>query len=106
MLIKNPAICTTLEIWQPRYSSLYSDTQERVALLAVYKVEHASPIIIISFTKAAHLRGQRFAIKKSTVLKCPVDSNGSIPCFSVRMSLLEPWQSAAEVKEIIEGFGW
>jgi hypothetical protein len=100
MIINKPHYCTKLPIWAPRYSSAYSDTNERVALLAQYKVLQASPVIIIEFTKAKHLEGQRFCIKKDDVLRCPIDSNGKIPCYAVPMSKLESWESTAEAHDL------
>lgn len=100
MIIARPSMCTTLEIWAPRYSDVYTATDERVALLAQYKVNYASPVILITFTKAKHLIGQRFCIKRSEVQRCKVDTNGKIPCYAVPMSRLENWDSVAEVKAI------
>lgn len=89
-----------MEIWQPRYSDAYTDTDERVALLARYKVEQASPVILVEFTKAKHLAGQRFCIRREDAMKCPVDSNGKIACYAVPMSRFDTWQTAAEVRDI------
>ena len=102
MIIQKPWTLTKLQIWFPKYSSAYT-TGERVALLAVYKVEQASPVIIVEFTKADHLKGQRFCIKREDAMKCPVDSNGKIACYAVPMSKLERWESAQEVAQIAEG---
>ena len=96
---------TVLDIWFPRYSSLYA-TGERVALLSKSKVDHATPWLIINFTKAKHLQGQRFCIKRVEAQECPLDSNGTIPCYAVAMSKLQPYDTAEEVKHIIDGFGW
>lgn len=97
MTINKPHLLTHLPIWAPRYSSAYTDTDERVALLAQYKVVQASPVIIVEFTKAKHLAGQRFCIRKEDVLRCPLDSNGKIPCYAVPMSKFEGWETGAEL---------
>ena len=100
MIINKPHLLTKLDIWQPRYSSAYTDTNERVALLAQYKVQQASPVILINFTKAKHLMGQRFCITREAAMRYPVDSNGKIGCYAVPMSAFEQWETAAEVAQI------
>lgn len=102
MIINKPHFCTKLDIWFPRYSDAYTDTNERVALLAQYKIAQSSPLIIVNFTKAKHLLGQRFCIRKQDVQHYPIDSNGKIPCYAVPMSAFEPWESAQEVRELAE----
>lgn len=100
MTINKPHICTRLDIWFPRYSSAYTDTGERVALLSKDKVDHATPVFIVNFTKAKHLLNQRFAITREDAMRFPIDSNGKIPCYAVPMSAFEHWESAAEVAAI------
>lgn len=100
MIIHKPHLCTVLDIWTPRYSSAYTETAEQVALLAKYKVDQSSPVIIINFTKAKHLAGQRFCIKKVDVQRCNLDSNGKIPCYAVPMSMFESWESGSEARDI------
>lgn len=85
-----------LEIWFPRYNDQYTDKKEKVALLAKYKVDQSTPVILIKFTKAKHLDGQRFAIKRADAIKCPIDTNGKIPCYAVPMSKLDDWETNAE----------
>lgn len=97
MIINKPHHCTVLEIWTPRYSDAYKEHGERVALLAQYKVDQSSPYIIIKFTKAKHLIGQRYAIRKVDAQACKIDSNGKIPCYAVPLSKLESWESGQEV---------
>ena len=103
MIVRYPHMTTKLEIWFPRYSSAYTETGERVALLAKYKIERATPQIIVEFTKAKHLIGQRFAINKNYVMNCPIDSNGKIPCYAVPMSAFDTWETPEELetREII-----
>lgn len=100
MIIDKPSLCTHMNIWSPRYSSKYGEAQEWVALLSQYTVHHASSTIIVEFTKAKHLKGQRFAITRDKIQKCAVDSNGKIPCYAVPMSMFETWDTPAEVKTI------
>lgn len=102
MIFKDPSKFTKLEIWYPRYSSKYTNWQERVVLLAQYKVQHATEWILVEFSKAKHLKGQRFCIKRRDVMQCPIEPNGSIPCYAVRMSQLEGWSTHVEVIETIE----
>lgn len=106
MIFKNPSLLTHLDIWKPRYSDQYKDTGERVALLAQYKVNQTSPWIIIEFSRAPHLAGQRFCIKRAEVEKCPIDSNGKIPCYAVPMSKFENWSTTEEVMDDLRSFGW
>lgn len=106
MIFNKPSLLTKLNIWAPKYSAKYTDIKERVALLAVYKVDHASPWILVEFTKAKHLLGQRYCVKRSEVQACRVESNGSIPCYAVPMSKLEDWITVSEVEENINSFGW
>lgn len=105
MIFNRPELLTHLDIWAPRYSDQY-EGGERVALLAKYKVDQASPWIIIEFTKAKHLLGQRYCIKRSDVQSCKLDSNTKIPCYSVPMSKLEHWETVNEIKNTVESFGW
>lgn len=110
MIFKTPHILTKIEVWFPKYSTKYTDLKERVALLACYKVDGGSPWIIVEFTKAQHLKGQRYCIKRSDAQACPVVMNGNkktaIPCYEVPMSKLENWDTVDEVKQVIAGFGW
>lgn len=102
MIINKPHLVTKLPIWAPRYSDAYTDTDERVALLAQYKVQQATPVLIVEFTKAKHLAGQRFAILREKAMSYPLDSNGKIPCYAVPMSAFENWETGQEVSEIAE----
>lgn len=101
MILKNPHLLTRLEIWFPRYKDKWN-TDESVVLLAKYKVDQASPWILIEFTKAKHLKGQRYCISRATAQTCPLDSNTKIPCYAVPMSRLERWDTVEEVKATAE----
>ena len=104
MIINKPHLCTKLPIWAPKYSAKYQDEYgERIALLHKNKVIYGSPIIIIEFTRANHLLGQRFAILKRDAQKHKVGSNGTAPMYEIPMSQLESWESAAEINAIVNG---
>lgn len=103
MIIHKLHLCTKLNIWAPRYSSAYTETEERVALLAKYKVDAGSPVIIVNFTKAKHLEGQRYCIKKTDAQQYPIDTNGKIECYAVPMSAFDSWETAQEVADIAYG---
>lgn len=92
MILKSPHLCTKLEIWSPRY-------HDSVVLLSQNKVHHASSVILIEFTKAKSLIGQRFCVTRDVVQSCPLETNGKIPCYCVKMSLLESWESGQEIAE-------
>lgn len=98
-LIHKPHLLTRLEIWAPKYSTAYTDTEERVALLAKYKVDYASPVIIVEFTKAKHLMFQRFCIDREKAKSFPLESNTKIPCYAVPMSAFEPYELATELRD-------
>ena len=72
-----------LEIWQPRY-------KDNTVLLAQYKVDACKEDEIdIKFTKAKHLEGIKFFIKKSEAQKYPMCDNGRISCYEVPFNMLE-----------------
>lgn len=90
---------STMVIWFPRYSDAYKESQERVALLAKYKVDSSQPHIIVEFSKAKHLIGQRYHIKRSEAMTYPLDNNGKIPCYAVPMSAFDYYEWASEVRD-------
>lgn len=95
MIIKSPHLCTKIDIWSPKYSG---KDGWRV-LIAKYKVHHGSGILLINFTKAKHLKGQRFAITRDAVQRCDIVGNGKIACYSVPFDLFENYETAEEVRE-------
>lgn len=101
MIINYPHLCTKLEIWAPKYSKVHIEG-EWVVLISKYKAHHSSPVILIEFTKAKHLKGQRFAIERSKAEKFPIVSNGRIDCYEIPFSELENWETAKEVREVAE----
>jgi hypothetical protein len=100
IILNSPHMTTELNIWAPRYSSAYTETGEKVALLAKYKVDKATPVFRVRFTKAKHLDGQRFAIRKDTAQSYPLDSNGTIACYAVPMSAFHDWATQTEVNNL------
>ena len=106
MIFNKPSLLTHLEIWAPKYSEAHKVGGERVALLAKYKVDAGSPWLIVEFTKAKHLLGQRYCIKKAAAQSCTIDYDQKIPMYAVPMSKLENWTTVVEEKAIINSFGW
>ena len=106
MIFNRPHQLTKLDIWSPRYKDKHGELAEPVVLLAQYKVEQASPWIIVNFSKAKHLKGLRHCIKRSSAQSSPLDSNSKIPCYAVPLSKFENWDTVDEVKQTIKGFGW
>ena len=106
MIFNWPERLTHMDIWSPRYKDKHGDLAEPVVLLAQYKVQAASPWIIVNFTKAKHLFGQRYCIRRSEAERCKLDTNTKIPCYAVPLSKFENWDSAQEVRETVNSFGW
>lgn len=102
VIFNRPHVLTRLEVWAPRYKDKHGDLAEPVVLLAKYKVDQASPWILVDFTKAKHLMGQRFCIMRMDAQNCRLDSNTKIPCYAVPLSKFEGWDSGAEVLEVIK----
>lgn len=102
MIINKPHLCTKIQVWTPRYKDKYRDYGEYVALVHKNKVDFASPVIIIEFTKAKHLMGQRFSIRKQDAQRHEIGTNGVAPMYIIPMSSFEPYETAAEVRDIAE----
>ena len=96
MIINQPGLTTKLEIWAPKY---HTETGGYEVWLHKRKVDFGTPQIIIEFTKAKHLAGQRFAIMKKQAMSYPVGTNGKAPMYRVPIDDLESWESAKEVAE-------
>ena len=105
MIITKSTPVTTIEIFYPRYHDKTHDRKEWVALLAQYKVLQASDVIRVVFTKARHLKGYEGYIRRSEAMKCPLDTNGKIPCYAVSMDKLER-NETPEILETIKEIGW
>lgn len=99
IIIKSPHLCTKVEIWAPKY---HTETDEYEVWISKSKIYHASPIIIVEFTRAKHLMGQRFAITRTEAQKYKEVTNGKIVCLAVPMSALQHWTSTQEIKETVK----
>ncbi len=64
----------SIEIWNPRW-------WDRKVLIAKYKVKDGDNEIV--FTKAKTLKGKTFIISGDDIRKCPLETNGKIPCYAV-----------------------
>lgn len=106
MIFKAPHRLTQIDIWSPRYKDKHGGLAEPVVLLAKYKVDAGSPWLIIEFTKAKHLMGQRYCIKRNVAQDCKLDTNTKIPCYAVPLSKFEGWDTVDEVNKLISSFGW
>ena len=69
-----------IEIWQPKYST-------KKVLIAKYKVSPGKNTI--KFTKAKHLKDMKFEIDSMDIVNCPLESNGTIPCYAVPFDKLK-----------------
>lgn len=79
MILSKNAPRGYFEIWQPRW-------KDRVVLLATYKVSHHNEI---RFTKAPTLPGSYY-VSGDVAKNCPVETNGTISCYAVPMTKIEP----------------
>lgn len=68
-----------IEIWTPRY-------HDDVCLIAKRKVREGWNYI--KFTKDKHLKAV-YRITGANIKKCPLETNGKIPCYAVPMDALE-----------------
>lgn len=99
MILNKPHLLTKLEIWHPKYNTEHGDWEVWVLKR---KVAYASPVILIEFTKAQHLIGQRFCMRRQVVEKCEVGTNGKAEVYRIPFNKLEDWSSAQEVREVAE----
>jgi hypothetical protein len=68
-------------IWQPRY-------KDKTVLIAKYKVRERNKI---TFTKANHLTGEYY-LSGDTIKNSPLETNGSIACYAVKVDELQEWK--------------
>lgn len=97
MIINKPYLCTKVEIWNPKYNT---DSDDWEVWLSVRKMNYASSVVIIEFTKAKHLMGQRFCVRRQDVEHCEQGTNGKIPIFKVPFSKLESYETTSEIRNI------
>ncbi len=69
-----------IEIWQPRW-------HDRKVLIAKYKVSSGKNKIV--FTKTKCFKDKVFEIDGSLIIKYPLETNGTIPCYAVPLDKLE-----------------
>lgn len=100
MTLNNVHLLTRVQIWHPRYSDKHGVLAEPKVLIAKYKVHHGSSVLLVEFTKAKSLIGQRFCITRDAAQRYPVETNGKIECYSIPISALEPWETYDELNEI------
>lgn len=101
MIVKNPNVLTNLDIWSPRYKDKYGELAEPVVLMAKYKVDAASPVIIVTFSKAKHLMGQRYCIPRHEAQAHKLGSNTKIPCYEIPLSHLYTFNTVDEIKKTV-----
>lgn len=108
MIINSPHLCTYIEVWAPLYHTKYRKYGEAVALVHRDKVYRSSAVIIINFTRAKHLSGQRFCILREDAMKHEIGTNGAEPdnMYIIPMSHLDGWQSGREISEIARSIKW
>lgn len=115
MTIDNPQQLTTFEVWSPKYSTKFGKEGEWCALIPVYKVDAATAVFIVKWTKAKHLLGLRHCIRKSQAQEHPVTNvknkqGGITPMYTIPLSKFDTWitktEEAQQIKESIGILGW
>lgn len=99
MVIHKLHLCTRIPIWNPKYSGDSAAGNWEV-WISQSKVNFASPVVIIEFTKAKHLIGGRFCIRKQDIQRSPVGTNGKIPVYKVPFDKLESYETASELRDL------
>lgn len=90
MLISKRTPINTIEIFTPRY-------HDRVVLVAKYKVKQHNKIV---FTKAKHLKGKEYYLSQEQAQKYPINSNGRIDCYAVKLDDLDILEYKEDVRDI------
>lgn len=67
-----------IEIWSPRWN-------DRKVLIAKYKVGTFNKI---RFTKAKNLVGKEYQMNGADIARYPIETNGTIACYSVDLDTL------------------
>jgi len=68
-----------IAIWEPRW-------HDRKVLIAKYKVKTGENDLI--FTKAKCLQGKTYKVHSRDIVDCPIETNGTIPCYAVPLSVV------------------
>lgn len=97
MIISKAYLLTKLDIWFPKY---HTPSGEPEVWISQYKAVHSSGVILINFTKAKHLVGQRYCVRRDDVVRSPVGTNGRIAVYRVPFAKLEAWETQEEVYAI------
>lgn len=97
MIIAKPHLCTKVQIWNPKYNT---DSGDWEVWISQRKVTYGSPVIIVEFTKAKHLIGQRFCVRRQDVERSEVGTNGRIPVYKLPFDKLEGYDLASEIRDL------
>lgn len=84
MLVPKYDHVKTITIWSPRYSTGH-------VLIAKHHISAQVPHYKIIFTKAKSLPGEYY-LSYHTIVKSKRDSNGSVPCYAVKLEHLEDFE--------------
>lgn len=88
MILDHLTPAQQFDIKQPRW-------KDRVVLLAAHKVGTHNRIV---FTESPTLAGEYY-ISGRDVHMCPLESNGKIDCYAVKLSYLEPLERQPRSKK-------
>ncbi len=99
MIITKKTPITTIDLWHPRY-------HDKRFLLACYKVSHALPTVVITFSKSKSQQGLRYALPKSKIMTYPIVFNGKIDCYAVPQADWETVDTPADVFKELTEMGW
>lgn len=94
MILNKIHLLTKLEIWYPKYGD--TDGWE-VWISQSPPLQRDNPI---EFTKAKHLKGQRFYVRRDDVVRSPLGSNGQIAVYRVPFAMLESWETQQEAYDL------
>jgi hypothetical protein len=105
MIINKPWLTTDIDIWAPRYKDWSHDKKELVVLIPDYKIQNATPVFRMHFTRAKHLRGLRYCMQRTDALRCPIEqvkskSGIQVPMRVIPLSMFGAWESGAEARDL------
>lgn len=99
------ALMTRHEVFTPRYHDKRdSDEKEWVCLIPCYKIRGGSPLQLIDYTRAKHLIGLRYFIKRSEVEQCHVHQVKSkqgnmVDMYEIPEHLWHTWETTEELHD-------